>query len=151
MPRSPYAASKAGADRMAYAYHTTYDMNICIIRPFNVFGPGQKDGECGAEIPIWTTSLMKGEDIVGERLWRQVNENKTDAQLAKELLNRYFKDRDTHGTFQTLNLGTKVNDRNRMFIQGLHEIHLKDTSYVVCKSFKMTAAEDRFLSFLLKY
>ena len=63
MPRSPYAASKAGADRMAYAYYTTYDMNICIIRPFNVYGPGQKDGECGAVIPRWYTSLMNGEDI----------------------------------------------------------------------------------------
>ena len=63
MPRSPYAASKAGADRMAYAYHTTYDMNICIVRPFNVFGPGQKDGKCGAVIPIWTTSLLEGKDI----------------------------------------------------------------------------------------
>ena len=63
MPRSPYAASKAGADRMAYSYHTTYDMNVCIIRPFNVFGPGQKDGKCGAVIPIWTTNLMDGKDI----------------------------------------------------------------------------------------
>ena len=63
MPRSPYASSKAGADRMAYSYYTTYDMNICIIRPFNVFGPGQKDGECGAVIPRWCTSLMEGEDI----------------------------------------------------------------------------------------
>tara|TARA_R110002167_G_scaffold63304_2_gene178819 strand:+ start:15446 stop:16504 length:1059 start_codon:yes stop_codon:yes gene_type:complete len=63
MPRSPYAASKAGADRMAYSYYTTYDMNVCIIRPFNVYGPGQKDGECGAVIPRWCTSLMKGEDI----------------------------------------------------------------------------------------
>tara|TARA_R100000664_G_C2758308_1_gene147081 strand:+ start:1241 stop:2239 length:999 start_codon:yes stop_codon:yes gene_type:complete len=63
MPRSPYAASKAGADRMAYSYYTTYDMNICIVRPFNVFGPGQKDGKCGAVIPIWTTSLLEGKDI----------------------------------------------------------------------------------------
>jgi len=63
MPRSPYAASKAGADRMAYSYYTTYDMNVCIIRPFNVFGPGQKDGKCGAVIPIWTTNLMEGKDI----------------------------------------------------------------------------------------
>jgi len=63
MPRSPYAASKAGADRMAYSYYTTYDMNICIVRPFNVYGPGQKDGKCGAVIPIWTTSLMDGKDI----------------------------------------------------------------------------------------
>ena len=63
MPRSPYAASKAGADRMAYSYYTTYDMNICIVRPFNVFGPGQKDGETGAVIPIWTTELQKGKNI----------------------------------------------------------------------------------------
>jgi dTDP-glucose 4,6-dehydratase len=63
MPRSPYAASKAGADRMAYSYYTTYDMNVCIIRPFNVFGPGQKDGKCGAVIPIWVTNLLEGKDI----------------------------------------------------------------------------------------
>ena len=63
MPRSPYASSKAGADRMAYSYYTTYNMNICIIRPFNVFGPGQKDGKCGAVIPIWTTNLLEGKDI----------------------------------------------------------------------------------------
>ena len=48
---------------MAYSYYTTYDMNICIVRPFNVFGPGQKDGKCGAVIPIWTTSLLEGNDI----------------------------------------------------------------------------------------
>jgi len=28
MPRSPYAATKAGADRLAYAYWTTYDLPI---------------------------------------------------------------------------------------------------------------------------
>ena len=37
--------------------------NNKIIRPFNVFGPGQKDGKCGAVIPIWTTSLLEGNDI----------------------------------------------------------------------------------------
>ena len=63
MPRSPYAASKAGADRMAYSYYTTYDMNICIVRPFNVYGPGQKDGKCGAVIPIWATGLGREESI----------------------------------------------------------------------------------------
>lgn len=63
MPRSPYAASKVGADRMVYSYYTTYDMNVCIIRPFNIYGAGQKDGKAGAVIPIWTTNLMRGEDI----------------------------------------------------------------------------------------
>lgn len=38
-PTSPYAASKVAADRMAIAYHRTYDLPIAIIRPFNTYGP----------------------------------------------------------------------------------------------------------------
>jgi dTDP-glucose 4,6-dehydratase len=40
-PRSPYAATKAGADRLAYAYHVTYGLPIVILRPFNNYGPYQ--------------------------------------------------------------------------------------------------------------
>lgn len=38
-PTSPYAASKAAADRTAYSYFNTYKLPIAIIRPFNTFGP----------------------------------------------------------------------------------------------------------------
>ena len=38
-PSSPYAASKAAADRAAYSYFNTYHLPISIIRPFNTFGP----------------------------------------------------------------------------------------------------------------
>jgi dTDP-glucose 4,6-dehydratase len=40
-PRSPYAATKAGADRLAFSYHATYDLPIVIVRPFNNYGPRQ--------------------------------------------------------------------------------------------------------------
>jgi dTDP-glucose 4,6-dehydratase len=40
-PRSPYAATKAGADRLAFAYHVTYGLPIVIVRPFNNYGPFQ--------------------------------------------------------------------------------------------------------------
>src|SRR5918996_1454429 len=40
-PRSPYAATKAGADRLAYAYYVTYELPIVIVRPFNNYGPRQ--------------------------------------------------------------------------------------------------------------
>jgi dTDP-glucose 4,6-dehydratase len=40
-PRSPYAATKAGADRLAYAYQVTYGLPIVILRPFNNYGPYQ--------------------------------------------------------------------------------------------------------------
>jgi nucleoside-diphosphate-sugar epimerase len=38
-PTSPYAASKAAADRLAYAYRVTFGLPIAIIRPFNCYGP----------------------------------------------------------------------------------------------------------------
>ena len=40
-PRSPYAATKAGADRLAYSYYVTYELPIVIVRPFNNYGPYQ--------------------------------------------------------------------------------------------------------------
>ena len=38
-PTSPYAASKAAADRYCFAYGATYGLPIAIIRPFNTYGP----------------------------------------------------------------------------------------------------------------
>lgn len=40
-PSSPYAASKAGAEALALAFHTTYGLPIAIARPANHFGPRQ--------------------------------------------------------------------------------------------------------------
>jgi dTDP-glucose 4,6-dehydratase len=40
-PRSPYAGTKAGADRLAYSYFVTYGLPIVILRPFNNYGPRQ--------------------------------------------------------------------------------------------------------------
>jgi dTDP-glucose 4,6-dehydratase len=41
MPSSPYAASKAGADRLAYSYWVTYKLPVVIPRSSNNFGPYQ--------------------------------------------------------------------------------------------------------------
>src|SRR6058998_148394 len=40
-PRSPYAATKAGADRLAYSYYVTYGLPFVIVRTFNNYGPRQ--------------------------------------------------------------------------------------------------------------
>jgi dTDP-glucose 4,6-dehydratase len=41
MPRSPYSASKAGGDRLAYAYFTTYGLPVVVTRCSNNYGPRQ--------------------------------------------------------------------------------------------------------------
>lgn len=40
-PHSPYAAAKAGADRLVYSYYITYGIPAIILRPFNIYGPRQ--------------------------------------------------------------------------------------------------------------
>lgn len=42
MPRSPYAATKATADRIASAYAKSYGLPVVIVRPFNTYGPRQR-------------------------------------------------------------------------------------------------------------
>jgi len=39
-PLSPYAASKKGAELMAYSYYKLYGINTTVVRYFTVFGPG---------------------------------------------------------------------------------------------------------------
>ena len=62
-PHSPYAASKAGADRLCYAYHKTYGMNVTVVRPCNIYGERQKSGRGGAVIPIFVERALAGEPL----------------------------------------------------------------------------------------
>src|SRR5262245_15916953 len=59
-PRSPYAATKAGADRLAYSYAVTYDLPIVILRPFNNYGPRQHPEKL---IPQFVTSALDDEPL----------------------------------------------------------------------------------------
>jgi dTDP-glucose 4,6-dehydratase len=59
-PRSPYAATKAGADRLAYAYHITYGLPIVIVRPFNNYGPRQHPEKV---IPRFITQALRDEPL----------------------------------------------------------------------------------------
>ena len=64
-PRSPYAATKAGADRLAYSYWTTYELPIVIVRPFNNYGPRQHPEKV---VPRFITQALSGSTFSG--CWR---------------------------------------------------------------------------------
>lgn len=59
-PCSPYAAAKAGADRLVYSYIITYNLPAVIVRPFNMYGPKQ---HLEKAIPRFITSCILEEDI----------------------------------------------------------------------------------------
>ena len=55
-PRSPYAATKAGGDRLAYSYRITYGLPIVIVRPFNNYGPRQHPEKV---VPRFVTQALR--------------------------------------------------------------------------------------------
>ena len=59
-PASPYAAAKAGADRLVYSYWVTYGIPAIIIRPFNTYGPNQ---HLEKVIPRFITSAVLDESL----------------------------------------------------------------------------------------
>jgi dTDP-glucose 4,6-dehydratase len=59
-PRSPYAATKAGADRLAYSYFVTYGLPITIVRPFNNYGPRQHPEKV---IPRFVTQALQDQPL----------------------------------------------------------------------------------------
>ena len=90
-PRSPYAATKAGGDRLAYSYWVTYGLPLVIVRPFNNYGPCQHPEKV---VPRFITQALAGEPLTihgdgrASRDWLHVDDTReaieavVDAPLA---------------------------------------------------------------------
>jgi dTDP-glucose 4,6-dehydratase len=59
-PRNPYAASKAGGDRLAYSYHATYGLPVVVTRCSNNYGPYQYPEKM---IPLFVTNAIQDEPL----------------------------------------------------------------------------------------
>ena len=60
LPSSPYSASKAGGDRLAYSYFVTYKLPVIITRASNNFGPYQYPEKL---IPLFVTNAIDGQQL----------------------------------------------------------------------------------------
>ena len=86
-PRNPYAASKCGADRLAYSYWATYDVPVIITRASNNYGPNQFPEKI---IPLFITNALDDlplplyGDGLNERDWLHVSDHCTALDLLIE-------------------------------------------------------------------
>lgn len=55
--QSPYSASKIGADQIALSFERSFGTPVCVLRPFNTFGPRQS---ARAVIPTIITQIASG-------------------------------------------------------------------------------------------
>jgi dTDP-glucose 4,6-dehydratase len=80
LPRSPYAASKAGGDRLAYAYWTTYGLPVVVTRCANNYGPRQYPEKL---VPLFVTNAIEDQPLpvygtgLNRRDWLHVDDHCT--------------------------------------------------------------------------
>jgi dTDP-glucose 4,6-dehydratase len=60
LPRNPYAASKAGGDRLAYSYWATYGLPVVVTRCSNNYGPYQYPEKL---IPLFVTNALEDQKL----------------------------------------------------------------------------------------
>lgn len=86
-PSSPYSASKAAADRLAFSYYYTYGLPVVIHRGSNNFGPYQYPEKI---IPLFITNLLRGKKVplygtgLNKRDWLYVEDNCASIELLLE-------------------------------------------------------------------
>jgi UDP-glucose 4-epimerase len=73
-PLTPYGAGKAAADQLLKSYHSTFDINVTIIRPFNMYGPRQNAGSYSAVIPQVIKRILSGEKPYVEGTGKQTRD-----------------------------------------------------------------------------
>jgi dTDP-glucose 4,6-dehydratase len=97
--QSPYSATKIGADKLAEAFHLSFDLPVVTIRPFNTFGPRQS---ARAVIPAIVTQCLSGETV------RLGNLNPTrDLNFVSNTVDGFLAAAEApDATGQTINLGS---------------------------------------------
>jgi dTDP-glucose 4,6-dehydratase len=122
-PRSPYSASKAGADLIALSYHATYGLPVIVTRSSNNFGPYQFPEKI---IPLFVTNLLEGARVplYGDggnvRDWCYVEDN----CVAVDLVLR------AGAVGEIYNIGAGNETTNRELTHALLELCGRDRSYI---------------------
>jgi len=111
-PQSPYAAGKAGADRLCSAYHHIYKIPVIILRQFNTYGP--KQSHKGYSAVNGGSPTIYGDGTQAK-----------DFHYVDDLLNAYslildgFEELDLFGTAINFGTGveTSINELARMVLE----------------------------------
>ncbi|MEA3431267.1 MAG: dTDP-glucose 4,6-dehydratase [candidate division WOR-3 bacterium] len=125
-PQSPYAAAKAGADRLVYSYYVTYNLPCVIIRPFNNYGYNQYPEKL---IPYFITNALDGKSlpIYGS------GENTRDWLWVEDCVDGIIKALDVDGSRiegKVINLGTGEDFSVNYIAEKILEILGKDRGLI---------------------
>lgn len=113
---NPYSRSKLMAESLCEDYHNNYGINCVILRPFNVYGPGQRDDFL---IPSIIKQLKQN-----NKLQLKDPEPKRDFIHVSDMVNAYLKAAGYTG-FEVFNIGSGKSYSVREIVDKLLKIHEK--------------------------
>jgi UDP-glucuronate decarboxylase len=113
-PRACYDEAKRFGETLCHVFAETYGMPICIVRPFNNFGPGMSIDDRRAPADF-ARAVLQGEDIL---LYSDGSPTRTFCYVADAVVG-YLKVL-THGKFDYFNIGA---DSPEISIRDFAEIY----------------------------
>jgi UDP-glucose 4-epimerase len=118
-PTTPYAASKLACDHIALSYAKTFNLDVSIARPFNMYGPRQNDASYAGVIPITITRILNGESpiIFGDGL--QTRDYSYVEDVAS-VIPKFYEERSTRN--KVINLATGYEISIKYLIEKIAEL-----------------------------
>ena len=113
-PRACYDEAKRFGETLCYVFAETYKLPICIVRPFNNFGPGMSVDDKRAPADL-ARAVLRNEDIV---LYSDGSPTRTFCYVADAVVG-YLKAL-THGKFDYFNIGM---DGPKVSVRDFAEIY----------------------------
>jgi len=102
---TPYAASKAACDHVVLSYCRTFEVDACIIRPFNNYGPRQNERVYAGIIPTTVRRILEGKGPVIFGDGEQTRDYLYVTDTANALVSAY-RNNNTRG--KVINIGSGV-------------------------------------------
>ena len=118
---NPYALSKKMAEETCQFFSESYDMNVIVLRLFNVYGPGQS---INFLIPSIINQINSNDSIHVDDL-----EPKRDYIYINDVVDAIIKSINNKSGFNSFNIGSGVSYSVNELIQIIQEI--KQTKYTV--------------------
>ncbi|NQU32265.1 MAG: SDR family NAD(P)-dependent oxidoreductase [Bacteroidetes bacterium] len=127
-PKSPYSASKLGAEAIALSMYYSYYLPITIVRPFNTYGPNQSDN---AVISSIINQIISGKQkiLVGDL------SPKRDFIYATDLCNSMIALSESDAAIgEIVNIGTNVDTSIEEVIAIIKDVLKKDVVFETDKN-----------------
>ena len=120
-PTNPYSRSKLIGDELCKSYHEDFGIECIVLRPFNIYGPGQRSDFL---IPMIISCIKSGEVIVRDP------EPKRDFIYITDMIDAYIRAGEYEGDFDIFNIGYGESYSVKEIIEKIIKLHGSETRVI---------------------